>query len=334
MREIVIGRLLIPVSGFLFLFVCSACAQESQESLLEIDREIVDSHVGDVDIRGRVVSENGTPLSEVAVKYYFRDLGDQVSNRKIDYKRIEVDGDFRISRRRISSVNLSILKDGYYPEIWSFAFHPEVPRQNPGGVEKLDIEIVLQKEPIPVALKKHEGILGAEYQGPVLVVGVKRQTAGETWLIKDGKKQELSWPYVYLEADQGKNSRLPAAEFKKKGDSRARKGLGLGWLRFNDLDDGDGFVVYDPGEVGVWPEIGMRGMTEAPESGYQDNLELSAARSPSTVYFYFKVQGNYGKGMVTGRPIIALENDREVARAALLLYLNPNGSRNVSYLHD
>lgn len=334
MRRTGSGRQLASISGFLFLFVWLACANDREQTLIKLDRGIVNAHIGDIDIRGSVVSENGEPLSGVTIKYFFREFGDQLSERKIDYKRIEVDGTFRIRGNRISSVNLSFLKDGYYPSRWSFGFHPETPRQNPGGVEELEIEIVLQKEPIPAPLQRYEGILRAEREGPVSVVGLKRRASGETWLRKGGQKRALDGPYVCLVAANGKNAQLPMAEFQTPGDSRIKQGLERGWIRFRDLSEGDGFVVHDPGQVWDWPEIGMRGMIEAPENGYRESLELSAVDGPPKVYFYFRIGGQYGKGMVSGRPVIAEEDGAEVARAAILLYLNPTGSRDVSYLHD
>ena len=326
--------LLVSILGSLTSIIFLGCGQESQDLTGRQFEETTSSIIGSVDIRGRVVSEDGKPVEDVTIKYSFREFGDVLINKEIKHKRMKVDGEFRIKRRRITSVDLSVLKLGYYPESWSFAFDSEAPRKNPGGYEEFELEIFLQKKAEAVPLKKYEGILRAEVQGPVSVVQVTRQASGETWLLKDGKKRELDQSYIYLVADEGKNSQLPTTEFAAENDHRLNTRLERGWIRFSDRSDGDGFIVYDPGEVEVWPETGMRRMTKAPQSGFDANLELSAAESQQTVYFYCRINGLYGKGMVTGRPIIAFEDDRQVARAAILMYINPTGSRNVSYLHN
>ena len=320
--------------GLLILFVCSACAQEPQDPTAGGNEGSFGSMVGDVDIRGQVVSENGEPLKDVTIKYSFREFGEVLINKEIEPKRMNADGNFRIKKKRITSIEISCLKNGYYPESWSFVFNPESPRNNPGGYEVFEIQLILQKKSAPVQLRKYEGILRAAIDGPVSVVGTKRQASGETWLLKDGQKREMEWPYVYLVSVEGEGSNLPSIEVNSESSGSVGKVLERGWLKFSNLGHGDGFVIYDPGEVGRWPETGMRRMNEAPVSGYVPNLQLSGAASPQTAYFYYRINGMYGKGMVTGRPIIAIEDDREVARAAILLYMNPTGSRNVSYIHN
>lgn len=334
MQGVNLRLLLVSFLGSLISIVCLACAQESQGPMLSQVEEAVSTQVGSVDIRGRVVSQDGRLLEDVTIKYFFREFGDVLINKKIDYKRKRVDGEFRLKQRGISSVKISFLKEGYYPETWSFSFDPTSPRKNPGGTERFDIEIILEKESVPAPLTKFEGILRADIRGPVSVVGVKRQGSGETWLWKDGAKRQLDLPYVLLIADNRKSSELPTTEFKADNERQFKKGLERGWIRFSDLDDGDGFIVFDPGEVKGRPVTGMRRMTEAPESGYEASLDVAAAESPQKIYFYCKLNGKHGKGMVTGRPIIAIEEGRQVARAAIIVYMNPTGSRNVSYVHD
>jgi hypothetical protein len=247
---------------------------------------------------------------------------------------LTADGDFRIRRRDISSVDLRIHKNGYYSERWWYAFNEETPRKNPNGFEIVEIEIVLENQANPLPLKKFDGILRADVRGPVSVVEVKRQGSGETWLWRNGKERDLDWPHVLLEtADTGEDE-LSVVEFQPDNQRRTRLGLERGWVRFNDPDPGDGFIVHEAGEFPVRPEIGMRKMITAPESGYEENLELAAAERPSKVYFYCKFHGRYGKGMVSGRPDVAIEEDRQVASVAILVFLNPTGSRHVSYVHD
>ncbi len=333
-RRSVDFSLIFFMLGMLNLVACSACAQDTQDSTLKELEEALSSMVGDVDIRGQVITKEGDPLQNVMIKYFSREFGDQLTHREIDYKRIRVDGTFRIREQNISSINLSFLKEGYYVETWSYGFHPDSPRKNNGGAEEFDLEIVLKKKAERAPLVKFKGILRADIHGPVSVVEVKRQGPGESWLWKNGERREIDWPYVFLSAAIGEQHGLPTSKYKLENQDYFKTGLQQGWVHFNNLGDGDGFIIFKPGKIPARPEIAMRGMISAPETGYENVLELRASDSPSKVFFFCRINGSYGKGMVTGRPIIATEEDREVARAALLIYLNPTGSRNVSYVHD
>ncbi len=322
--------------SLLLLLVSPVWAQEypNQEEMLRQLEAWTEMLKGDIDIRGRVVSTNGQPLMDVKVNYYFRKLGDVVARKEIVRESLRADGEFRIERSDISSVNLSFLKPGFYSEQWSFSFNEETPRTNPGGAEIVEIEIVLEKQAERAPLEKRQGILRADTRGPVSVVEVKRQGNRESWLWRNGEKRDFDWPHVFLVAAEGYGTALPKSDLEVEGRRYPQKGLEQGWIRFSHPSVGDGFVVYDPGEIPFRPEIAMRGMTEAPDKGYEPSLELAAAESPQKVFFYCRVNGKYGKGMVTGRPIIAVEDDREVARTSILIYLNSEGSRNVSYVHN
>jgi len=314
--------------------VYSACAQETDDQELRRMERVVEAMTGSIDLRGRVVDRDGNSLTDVTIKYFFREIQDPLSNTEIDYRRMTANGDFQIKKVDISAVHLTILKKGYYSETWSYGFHPDERKQGLQDFERIDVEIVLEKQPASAPLKKYEGILRTALGGPISVVEVKRQGSGETWLWKDGEKRELSWLHVKLAADEGDGGGLPAEEFWSKDHRFRKKGLRRGWIRFSDVVEGDGFIIFEPSRIHHWAETGMRSMTEAPEAGYMSDLEVSAEGSPETIYFYCKVNGNYGKGMVSGRPVIAVEEGLQVARAAILIYLNPTGSPNVSYIHQ
>ena len=334
MPPVFLRILFVPALSSMMFLVCVACAQDIDDPTLEVYEDAARAMVGSVDLSGRVVDSEGTPIKDVTIKYVFRKLQDVLSADEIDYKRIKVDGDFRFKESDISSVHLTFLKEGYYAETWSYGFHPDRRRNNPDGVERIEIEIVLEKQPPSAPLKKYQGILRTASNGPISVVEIERQGSGEAWLWKNGQKRELSWPYVFLVAGDGPDMPLPLVEFKSEDQRFLKKGLRRGWIEFSDFAEGDGFVVHEQSEHFDRVEIGMRQMTEAPESGYEPRIELSVSESPPKVYFYCKVNGKFGKGMVTGRPIIAIEEDRQVARAAILVYINPTGSRNVSYVHN
>ncbi len=293
-----------------------------------------ETQVGDIDIRGRVFSSNGMPLNDVTVTYNFREFGDIVAETEINEESLKADGSFRITREGVSSVNVWVGKLGYYAERWSFVFNEETPRSNPGGFERVDIEFVLEKKPVSAPLVKYVGILRTDASGPVSVVEVERRGSGEAWLRRKDTRKELPWPYVFLAGGEADGSELPISEFTVS-DSRRRLGLEAGSIQLENCGEGDGFIVRKG--IKAPPsrdEIGLRQLLEAPENGYSNRLEVAATDdNPETIYFYCKVDGQFGKGFVSGRPIIAEEEGRQVARAKILIYLNPTGSRDVSYTH-
>jgi hypothetical protein len=332
-----ISRMNLAMLSIALVFVpFAACSQDVKGPMHQQLEYALESFTGSIDVHGRVVDENGIPLNGVTVKYFFRDLGEILSEERIEYRYLTVDGDgrFRIRQKDVSSVRLTFFKEGYYANSWSFGFDPEKPSQSPREVEKFDIEIVLEKQPISAPLKKFEGILRTDSIGPVSVVEVKRMGSGETWLRKKDTRKELPWPYVFLAAGEADGLELPISEFTFRG-KRRRLGLREGSIQLENCGEGDGFIMRSG--VQAPPsrdEIGLRQLLEAPESGYSSRLEVAATDdNPETIYFYCKANGQYGKGMVSGRPIIAEEDGREVARAAILIYLNPTGSRDVAYLH-
>jgi len=334
MRGVNLLILFVFLLGSIVLLNCSACAQDAKEPTLNRFEEAAKSMTGSIDLHGRVVDRSGRPIRDVTIKYFFRELQDFLSNGEIDYERMRVDGDFRIEQSDISAVHLTVLKDGYYSETWSYGFDPERPRLNPEGIERIEIAIVLEEQPVSAPLRKYAGILRTDLNGPISVVEVKRQGSGETWLWKDGEKRDLNWTHVLLATEDEIGSALSVVEFRSKDQRFLHKGLRQGWIRFNDSAEGEGFITYEPGEINEWAEMGMRRMTEAPEGGYERAVEVAVEKSTETIFFFCKVNGHYGKGMVSGQPIVALEDGRQVARAEILIYLNPTGSRDVSFIHN
>lgn len=328
--------MIVFISGFLVACSGPVGAQEypDREKMLRQLEQWAETQTGSIDIHGRVVSEDGQPLMGVTVLYFFREFGDVVERKEIERERLTADGDFRIRRRNISSVNLTIFKEGYYSDRWWYGFNEETPRINPNGFETVEVEIVLEKQARRAPLKKFDGILRADVRGPVSVVEVKRQGSGASWLWKNGEKRDLEWPHVLLETSDTGKAELTVVEYQPADQRHKKPGLERGWIRFNNPNPGDGFIVHEAGEFPVRPEIGMRKMTAAPEAGYQEMLELVTGENPSEVYFYCKLHNQYGKGMVSGRPFVAVEEERQVARAAILIFLNTTGSRDVSYVHD
>jgi len=74
-------------------------------------------------------------------------------------------------------------------------------------------------------------------------------------------------------------------------------------------------------------------MTRAPLTGYESQLLISAESGNENKFFYCRIHGNYGKGVVTNMAPIMTEDGVESAGARIVIYLNPTGSRDVSYRH-
>jgi len=314
------------------------CAQEVQNPLLKQVVDAADTRIGSLDLRGRVVSADGQLMQDVTVVYFFREFGDVLARKEVDRKSMNVDGHFRIKKRNVSSANLWIAKEGFYPERWSFVFDENTPQENPGGFERLDIEIVLFEVPSPAPLEKFEGVLRTSSTAPVSVLFSKKRL-----FPRMGKEKEeqilldFSWPNIYLAVENAADGSIHTREQVPDNKRSPIDVLAKGWIRLSQPDPGDGFIIYDPGEVPPREKLAFRGMLEAPLEGYSSDLEILTSGSPRKVFFYCRVHGQYGKGMVSGRPAIVIEEDCEdceIAVAGIVVFLNPTGSRDVSYVHN
>ena len=123
-------------------------------------------------------------------------------------------------------------------------------------------------------------------------------------------------------------------EYKPRGQNHFVDGLGLGRIKYSNPVPGDGFVIFDPGEVPFRHKLVFRDMNEAPIDGYSPAIELATSDGPEVVYFSCRIGGHYGKGLVTGRPTVVSEEGGQVAVANVVIYLNRTESRNVAYIHS
>jgi hypothetical protein len=312
------------------------CAQEVQDPLLKEVIEVAENRIGGLDIRGRVVSADGQPLQDVTVMYFFREFGDVLTRKDIDRKRIKIDGDFRIKKRNVSSANFWITKEGFYSEQWSFVFDEDTPRENPGGLERIDLEIVLLEEPSPAPLVRYEGTLRTSAMGPLSVVFSKKRLLPRMGREKEEEiLKDFSWPNIYLAVAEAADGTVDSNSYIPEGKKRPIEILSKGWVRLSQPDTGDGFIVFDPGAIPFREQQAFRGMLDAPDDGYAPELEIPAPGSPRKIFFYCRIHGQYGKGMVGGRPpIVIKDGDNEMAVAAITVFLNPTGSRDVRFVHN
>ena len=312
-----------------------ACAQQVRDPEIEQVLDATEKRIGGLDIHAWIVSVDGQPLEDVTILYFFREFGDVLTRKEIDRKSTTVDGEFRIKKRNISSANLWITKEGFYQERWSFVFDENTPRQNSDGFERVDIEIVLHEVPSPAPLEKYEGVLRTSSTAPVSVLFSKKRL-----LPRMGKEKEdqilrdFSWPNVFLAVEKAADGSILTREHVPEDKRPPIDVLAKGWIMLSQPDPDDGFIVYDPGEVPPREKLAFRGMLEAPSDGYFSDLEIPTSDGPRKVFFYCRVHGQYGKGMVSGRPAIIVEDDAELAITGITVFLNPSGSRDVSYVHN
>jgi len=303
-------------------------------SIEEMVREIS----GTIEIRGSIVDQNGVPLRGVEIEVdearAFGVFGSSTNNRVST-----VNSRFQVKRTDVLSIDCLFLKAGYYAERKSFSFS--------GGATDLvgkvhtirDVVVALRKKPESAPLEKLEGYLRSRASGPLSVLDSRKLEPSDTPLTVEErrarKRLKLERPHIYLVPAVEGGDRLSQILVEIDGVAGMRPVLREGWIEFSKPDPSDGFLAADIPEHSPRVALGFRWMTEAPLKGYESRLRLSAesGEGEENVFFYCRIQGNYGKGVVTNMPRIQTENGDESAGARIIVYLNPTGSRDVSYLH-
>jgi len=68
--------------------------------------------------------------------------------------------------------------------------------------------------------------------------------------------------------------------------------------------------------------------------GYKPILNISINSEGEELFFYCRIAGKYGKGLVTNLvPISEKGEGEENAYARIIIFLNPTGSRDVTFVH-
>ena len=327
---------LVPVLCAELLLV--GCARhDPKDDLREMIARELQSESGDIEVRGLLRSETGGPLQGVRIDVEVRDFGDVTAGIPPDREMFVADGEFVIKKQGMSSISLVITKDGYYAETWSYNFSSQTPRRFPEGVEIIEVEVVLREKPSPAPLRKIEDFVRATAQGPVDLVTTapKRPAAvplrGEE--LRAWKARSSAGPSFSLEGWVGADGEFVIDGYTPREQNHTVDGLSRGWIRISGGRAGDGFVRFAPEYSGARPVLGLREMSRAPYDGYTDSLELGVTRGEAVVYFFCRVGGLYGKGMVSGQPYVVDGDEGRVAAAKITVFLNPTGSPNVAYVH-
>lgn len=318
----------------ILLFSSIACGQsEHGDSLGEFVNDAL-NQIGNVEIRGTVVSRTGVPVDGVKIDYYSRKYGDVFSDNKKNYKTLFIDGKFCVRENDITSIVLWFIAEGYYQQKWSYDVSQHSAKN---GVEKravLDVEIVLIDEPTPAPLKKCSGVLRSDRNGPVQVLKTEmrfRSSASSTEHNGAGRGSGLQ--QIYLDPEIGYGGDIVITNGSSNDEHPMEGRLQRGWIRLNPMGIDDGFVVYEPMVNPSRPELGFREMLKAPVEGYTAELEISAEKGSGIVYFFCRLGGRYGKGLLNAWPLVDTREDPMVASSRIVVFLNPTGSRDVAYIH-
>lgn len=312
--------------------------QDKSESKLKLEKfdEIIHGQSGTINVAGTIVDQNGNALDgvevEVAEVSPFDMLG-TLTNRKTS----TVDHRFRIKRQGVSSIECRFLKTGYYVERRSYAFSTGANDPASDGIPDHDIVIVLQKKPEPAPLEKYEGFLRSDIDGPISVLYLRKPRLSDTPLtaeqIKERKRLTLERQHVFLDPEIDNDGRLSRVLVDVENIGGVQTILREGWIGMSRPESGDGFIEATISGRSSLVREGFRQMTGAPATGYESQLRISAENGTDHKFFFCKFNGRYGKGVVSNMAHIMMIGDTESASVKIIVYLNPTGSTDVSYLH-
>ncbi len=304
-----------------------------------VDEKVIDDfmkqHRGDIEVTFSICSTDGEPLNRVRVRMTKSHLADAMG-REFEPERLVVDSEFSVKERGVSAIHLLFTKDGYYEERWEFVMSQRPP-ESFGELHQMDVTVLMTPHPIPAPLERYEGGLRTNSGGPLSVFfptnkrppGGKPPNHDVTML----PKKDVSFPYLYFSANVAPDGELATSLFPLKSYSVPKPVLSLGFLRIAGSSDGDGFLPVDIGKVPPIVERGFRHLRRAPDNHYSESLELAPVGGKEKQFFYCRIGGLYGKGVVTNPPLILEEGGRKFAVASVIIFLNPKGSTDVSYIH-
>jgi len=327
-RSWVVALVSLAIAGILGAWA----AKISDEEVID---EITRQHSGDIEIRFSIRSRDGEPLNRVSVRLTKSYLSDAMGDED-GPDRFVVNSEFMVEGRGVSAIHVSFFKDGFYSERWEYVMS-ERPQDYWGRLYKTDVEIFLNPHPIPAPLDKFEGPFRSDVNGPLSVLSATKkkpparlpsqpETLGES-------RAAFPEPYLFLDAGVSANGKLSSTLFSMKRFPVPKPVLDRGSLRLAGAKDGDGFLPLDIGETPAIFEHGFRNIVEAPQNGYSEVLDLYPVVGEEKMFFYCRIGGRFGKGAVTNPPLIIESGGRNVAIANVVIFLNPTGSRDVSYLH-
>lgn len=290
---------------------------------------------GDIEIVFHIRSTNGDPLRRVGVLLTESRLGSAMGEDK-ETERFVVDSEFSLKKSGISAIHLSFFKDGFYDERWEYVM-VQRPQDALGELFRIEVEISMIPLPSPAPLIKYEGSFRSDLDGPIAVLPASTKTRSNRAAPPPESlgmaRTTFPEPYVYLDAGVSGDGQLLSALFSMKRFPVPKPVLVKGALRIVGAKIGDGFLPLDIGPIPPVFEHGFRNLSEAPQSGYLQALELFPVEGKEKMFFFCRIGGNFGKGALTNPPLIIESGGRNIAISNVVIFLNPTGSTDVSFLH-
>jgi len=294
-----------------------------------VPRQVLAQLNGRIALSGRVVDQDGNPLSGVTMRVTKTVYTSNPAEFTRDEESEEsVDGMFEVSCRECSTINLSFSKPGYYVT----SISESLGRLDGERVDHLtmeDIKVVLEVKPRAVQLFHRSGELLFDSTGVKQVVSLGGRLIGNLPLGPQKTLSSLDSPYVSLICKTESDGTLARRTVPRPG----REGLTMvapSGARLVFATGGDGVVLYEPRTHSPSPSLVFREMREAPLEGYRGEIDFDQLPgNRQTYYFYCRVGGLYGKGAVSA-PLFRSPKNLDEAVSAIGIRLNPDGSRNVT----
>lgn len=298
--------------------------EDYRRSLDRLDRE----GKGTVQLGGEIVDDEGRPLSDVTLRIRasrpkLLDPFDEGYSRKVKV----VTRAFRYKCSRCSTVHLRFSKEGYHYEELEFVYDR---KQHGKKLKATALRITLGRIRNPVALVEIGGemTIGA---GSVRVIPISLKPAiGSVHLEllvekakKDGFLEQLE--YLKLEAQLNADG-TPVTVLLDQPDLPKHRQIQpvSAFLDFS-MVDGGGAVLYEPTET-EQRRI-FNSMRMAPESGYVPQVPLGRLTGNQVLFFYCKIGGYYGKGMVRAPRLLKINGLKVSTHVSI--WLNRDGGRSV-----
>lgn len=301
----------------------------SRQGVPFVPRQVLDQLNGRISLRGRVVDENGNPLSGVTMQV----TKTVYTSNPAQFTRDEeseqsVDGSFEVSCSACSTINLSFWKAGFYDTYISESL-VRLDGERVNELVREDILIEVEAIPPAVQVLHRSGELIFATTGVKQVVSLGGRLTGSITIGPDKSLGSLDSPYVSLNCRTETDGTLARRTVPRPG----RDGLTMvapSAARLVFANAGDGVVLYEPRTESPSPSMVFREMREAPLEGYRGEIDFDQLPgSRQTYYFYCRVGGLYGKGAVSA-PLFRSPKNLGEAVSAIRIQLNPDGSRNVT----
>lgn len=315
------------------------------------------SEVGVIDTRFVFVDEDGNSVDGVHLHISWS----TISNNPLRFDDFEemrriVDGDFELSIRKVSSIEVRASATDHLTAIWHFSFldhlGDDVIREQLRWPPEV-VTLVLRNEPQYLPLEHVNATLECSPDRPVDFIGIALQTkeggdpdANEmpddtsdsgfpvkavSWTSREG---EIAAGFQ-LVCSSLENGRL---EVEKRsfelGESSTTVSVVAGaQLEVVQSERGDGIAAIDLGAYAgraVLPRAAVSSLEAVGEMELLRSLPLESPSRDSWTYFVFRLGGHWGKGYASSWPV-AVERDGELRGCLILnLWLNPGEGRNVA----